>query len=153
MRFWRNFTLIFSATALFGFQSADPWRANELVDGATIAAKIKGKPADQPLILQIGFDALYRSVRIAHAKYAGPGSTPAGIANLEQQVKGVARDRVIVLYCGCCPWEKCPNIRPAVAKLHQLGFTRLEVLKLPTNLHTDWVEPGYPVDRGSSATP
>jgi hypothetical protein len=152
MRLLRTFILVFGAVALFGFQATDPWRAGELVDAATIAAKLKSGSGDQPLILQVGFQALYRSVRIPGAKYAGPGSTAEGIANLEQQVKGVAKNRTIVLYCGCCPWEKCPNIRPAVAKLHELGFTKLQVLKMPTNLHTDWVEPGYPGEKGSSST-
>jgi hypothetical protein len=149
MRFPRTFALVFTALALFGFEQADPWRAGELFDAATIAAKLKGPAADQPLILQVGFQALYKSVRIPNAKYAGPDSTADGLANLEQQVKGVAKNRAIVLYCGCCPWEKCPNIRPAVTKLHELGFTNLQVLKIPTNLHTDWVVPGYPVEKGS----
>jgi thiosulfate/3-mercaptopyruvate sulfurtransferase len=143
--------LVFATTVLFGFQS-DPWRANELFDAATIATELKSKPLDQPLILQVGFQSLYKSVRIPQAKYAGPGSTVEGMANLEQQVKGVAKDRAILIYCGCCPWEKCPNIRPTVVKLHELGFTRIQVLKIPTNLHTDWVEPGYPVERAASSS-
>ena len=149
MRFPKTSALIFAAVALFGYQQTDPWRPNDLLDAATVAAKLKAKPADQPLLLQIGFQALYRSTRIPGAKYAGPGSTAEGIANLEQQVKGVAHDRPILLYCGCCPWEKCPNIRPAFKKLHELGFSNVQVLKIPTNLHTDWVEPGYPVEKGS----
>ena len=149
MRSLRVLVLAFAAVALFGFEQADPWRANELFDAATIAAKLKAPPASQPLILQVGFQALYKSVRIPNAKYGGPGSTADGLANLEQQVKGVAKDRAIMVYCGCCPWEKCPNIRPAVSKLHELGFTNIQVLKIPTNLHTDWVEPGYPVEKGS----
>lgn len=149
----RTFVLVFAAVALFGFQQADPWRANELFDAATIAAELKSKPADQPLILQVGFQSLYKSVRIAHSEYAGPGSTAEGLANLQQEVKGIAKNRVILLYCGCCPWEKCPNIRPAVNKLHELGFSRIQVLKIPANLHTDWVGPGYPVENRSSSTP
>jgi len=143
------FILVFAAAALFGFQSPDPWRANELFDAATIAAKLKSSPADQPLILQVGFQVLYRSVRIPGANYAGAGSSAEGLASMEQQLKGVAKDRAILIYCGCCPWDKCPNIRPAVAKLHELGFTKIEVLKIPTNLHSDWVEPGYPVEKGT----
>jgi hypothetical protein len=153
MHFLRTFVLGFVAIALFGFEQADPWRTNELFDAAAIAAELNGKPSDRPLILQVGFHSLYTSARIPNAGYAGPASTPDGLANLERQLKGVAKDRKILLYCGCCPWEKCPNIRPAVAKLHQLGFTRIQVLKIPTNLHTDWVEPGYPVERGSSTHP
>jgi len=45
--------------------------------------------------------------------------------------------------------EKCPNIRPAFAKLHALGFTNVQVLKIPTNMHTDWDVPGYPLEKGS----
>jgi len=140
--------LVFAAVALFGFQQTDPWRPTDLLDASTAAAKLKARPADQPL-LQVGFQALYKSVRVTGAKYAGPGSTAEGIANLEQQVKGVPTDRAILLYCGCCPWEKCPNIRPAFKKLHDLGYTNVQVVKIPTNLHTDWVEPGYPVEKGS----
>jgi thiosulfate/3-mercaptopyruvate sulfurtransferase len=149
MRFKKTSLLIFGAAALFGFQQTDPWRPNDLVDAATAAAKLKAKPADQRLILQVGFNALYRSTRLPGAKYAGPGSTAEGIASLEQQVKGVPTSRAILLYCGCCPMEKCPNIRPAFKKLHELGFTNVQVLKIPTNMHTDWVEPGYPVEKGS----
>ena len=141
--------LVFAAVALFGFQQTDPWRPTDLIDASTAAAKLKARPADQPLLLQVGFQALYKSVRVTGAKYAGPGSTAEGIANLEQQVKGVPTDRAILLYCGCCPWEKCPNIRPAFKKLHDLGYTNVQVVKIPTNLHTDWVEPGYPVEKGS----
>jgi len=140
--------LVFAAVALFGFQQTDPWRPTDLLDASTAAAKLKARPADQPL-LQVGFQALYKSVRVTGAKYAGPGATAEGIANLEQQVKGVPTDRAILLYCGCCPWEKCPNIRPAFKKLHDLGYTNVQVVKIPTNLHTDWVEPGYPVEKGS----
>ena len=71
MRFLRTVIPVFAAVALFGFQQADPWRANELFDAATIAAELKSKPADQPLILQVGFESLYKSVRIPHS-----GSTP-----------------------------------------------------------------------------
>jgi hypothetical protein len=149
MRRLKPFALIFAAVALFGFQKTDPWRPNDLVEPATAAAELKAKPADQPLVLQVGFQALYKSTRIPGAKYAGPGSTAEGIANLEAQVKGVAHDRPILIYCGCCPMEKCPNIRPAFAKLHELGFTNVQVLKIPTNMHTDWDVPGYPLEKGS----
>lgn len=150
MRLLRLLVLTFAAVALFAFEQADPWRANELFDAATMANKLKATGVEQPLVLQVGFEALYQSVRIPNSKYAGPGSKPEGLANLVQQVKGVAKNRAIMIYCGCCPWEKCPNIRPAVAKLHELGFTDIQVLKIPTNLHTDWVEPGYPVQKGGA---
>ncbi len=149
MRIPKTSLLVFAAVALFGFQQTDPWRPLDLLDASSAAAKLKAPPADQPLVLQVGFQALYKSVRVPGANYAGPGSTADGIANLEQQVKGVPTNRAILLYCGCCPWEKCPNIRPAFKKLHELGYNNVQVVKIPTNLHTDWVEPGYPVEKGS----
>jgi hypothetical protein len=57
-----------------------------------------------------------------------------------------------VIYCGCCPMLKCPNIRPAYSTLKELGFTHIRVLSLPTNLHTDWVSKDYPSDP-PAATP
>ncbi len=34
----------------------------------------------------------------------------------------------MVIYCGCCPWEKCPNIAAAYKQLTQMGFTGPEAL-------------------------
>ena len=44
--------------------------------------------------------------------------------------------------------ERCPNIRPAFAVLHDLGFTKLRVLDLPTSFEVDWAEKGLPYDKG-----
>jgi len=52
-----------------------------------------------------------------------------------------------VIYCGCCPWNHCPNMWPAYNLLHQMGFTHLKALYLPDNFGTDWVNKGYPVAR------
>jgi thiosulfate/3-mercaptopyruvate sulfurtransferase len=144
MKFLRVSTLLLAATVLFAFQTPEPFHASDLVDSPAFAAKMKGK---NPLILQVGFQALYKGARIPGAQYAGPGNSAEGLANLEKSVAGVAKDREVLLYCGCCPWEKCPNIRPAYKKLQELGFTKITVLKVPTNLHTDWVEKGLPVDK------
>ena len=141
--------LVFCAVALFAYQQTDPWRPTDLKEAASVAAALKAQPKDQPLILHVGFQTLYNSTRIPGAKYAGPGSTGSGILNLEQQVKGVPTTRAILVYCGCCPMEKCPNIRPAFKRLHELGYTNVQVLKIPTNMHTDWSEPGYPLEKGS----
>lgn len=59
--------------------------------------------------------------------------------------------REIVLYCGCCPWRDCPNIRPAFRVFRELGFTRVKVLYLPASFAQDWVEKGFPVEKGEGA--
>ena len=54
----------------------------------------------------------------------------------------------LVVYCGCCPFSRCPNIRPAFTALRDMGFTRLRVLILPKDFAADWVAKGYPVQKG-----
>ena len=57
------------------------------------------------------------------------------------------RDRELVIYCGCCPWDRCPNIKPAIELLHSLGFTTVKAMYSPTNFKTDWIDQGYPVEQ------
>jgi len=113
MRRLKSVVLLFAAVALFGFQQTDPWRPADLVEPASAAAKLKAKPADQPLLLQVGFQALYKSTRIPGSKYAGPGSTAEGVANLEAQVKGVAHDRRSLSIAAVAPWR---SVRTSVRR-------------------------------------
>ena len=122
--------------------AADPWTAGDVVAPEQLAKDIKS-----PLVIHVGFDVLYRSSHITGTPYAGPGSKPEGIAELRKAVTGQPKDRDIVLYCGCCPMEKCPNIRPAFATLHEMGFTHVRILDIPMNLKADWIDKGYPTDR------
>lgn len=122
--------------------AGDPWTTNDLLQPKDVAAHLKG-----PLILHVGFPVLYRAAHIAGTEYAGPGSKAEGIELLKKTVAKEPRDREIILYCGCCPWEKCPNIRPAFAALHDMGFTRVKVMVVPENLKTDWIDKGYPTDK------
>ncbi len=55
----------------------------------------------------------------------------------------------VVLYCGCCPLEKCPNLRPAFSALKDFPLARLRVLILPNSFSADWAEKGFPVQKGS----
>ena len=80
--------------------------------------------------------------------YAGPGNKDAGLEELQRAVADVPKDRQIVLYCGCCPWDKCPNVGPGYAELKKLGFTNVKVLHIGNNIGTDWVDPGHPTERG-----
>jgi thiosulfate/3-mercaptopyruvate sulfurtransferase len=104
-----------------------------------------------PIILSAAFPVLYRGRHILHAINAGPTSKPEGIEALKKAVANLPKDADIVIYCGCCPMVKCPNIRPAYRTLKELGFTRVRVLSLATNLHEDWVSKNYPSE-GPSAS-
>ncbi len=104
--------------------------------------------AEKPLILQVGSQVLYAEAHVPGSEYAGPAGTDAGLEELRNRLRGVSKDRLIVIYCGCCPWEKCPNIRPAFSELRSLGFTNVKALYLPENFGADWVNKGYQVDSG-----
>ena len=97
------------------------------------------------MILQVGFLILYKQSHIPGAEYCGPARSPEGIAEHRKCVEKVPHSKEIVIYCGCCPWEECPNVRPAFAELKRLGFKNLRVLDIPQNFGEDWVKKGYPV--------
>jgi rhodanese-related sulfurtransferase len=103
---------------------------------------------DKPLILQVGSHMLFAQAHISGSEYAGPGSQPAGIEQLQNRVNALPRKTLIVLYCGCYPWNRCPNLGPAFAKLRDMGFTNVKALYLADNFGTDWADKGYPVEQG-----
>ena len=98
----------------------------------------------RPLVLQVGPKVFFQEARIKGAKYAGPGSRPEGLQLLEKTVASLPKDEFIVIYCGCCPWIKCPNVGPAFARLRELGYSNVKVLYLANNFGDDWVRKGYP---------
>jgi thiosulfate/3-mercaptopyruvate sulfurtransferase len=128
--------------SIAAFSAGDPWAPGDLAKPESVA-----KDIHTPLLLHVGFDVLYRASHITGSVYAGPASKPEGIEALKKAVAGQPKDRDIVLYCGCCPLDKCPNIRPAFTALHEAGFTRVRVMEIPQNLKTDWSDKGFPVER------
>ncbi len=116
-----------------------------LIQPKDLAAGLAAKGA-RPEIIHVGFNVLYRSKHIAGSIYAGPASKPEGLALLKAAVEKLPRGREIVIYCGCCPWDHCPNVRPAMELLKQMGFTKAKALYVPDNLKVDWIDHGYPVD-------
>ena len=118
-----------------------------LIQPAALADQIKAGNA--PVILQVGFSALYDQAHIPNAIYAGPGNKEEGIDNLKKQAASLDKNKALVIYCGCCPWEKCPNIAAAWKELTAEGFKSLKVLYLASNFGADWADKGYPVTKGS----
>jgi thiosulfate/3-mercaptopyruvate sulfurtransferase len=127
--------------------SKDPWSKSEFVDPDVIAKSLttSEKPAK---IICVAFPVLYNARHLPNAVFAGPGSKPEGIEMLKKAVAGVPKDADILLYCGCCPMVKCPNMRPAFTTLKQMGYTHVRALNIPTNMHTDWYSKNYPTEEG-----
>ena len=141
-------TLSLAATlTLFAASAADL----PLVQPKDLAAQLSQKAGARPVVLQIGPNLLYRNKHIPGSEYAGPAGKPEGLALLKAAVEKLPRDREIVVYCGCCPWDVCPNVRPAMELLRQMGFRRARALMIPKNFAADWIDVGYPVEAGSAA--
>jgi rhodanese-related sulfurtransferase len=138
----RILLLAFATCACFGAADLDliqPEQAVKQLHGA--------------LVIHVGFPVLYRSTHIPGSVFAGPGSKDEGLADLKKAVAGQPHAREIILYCGCCPLDRCPNIRPAFALLRSMGFTNVRAISLPTNLKSDWIDHGYPIEKRAETTP
>ncbi len=111
-------------------------------------SRILSHPGDKPLLFHVGFRKLYQQAHIPGSEFLGPTSDDEVLAGLRQRVAALPRTTNIVIYCGCCPWERCPNVKPAYRLLHELGFTNAKVLFIPEDLGTDWVDRGFAVAKG-----
>jgi len=122
--------------------------AADLVQPAQLASLLEAPAASRPLVLQVGFRTLYDQAHIPGSEYAGPASTDAGLKALRDRVAALPKDSAIVLYCGCCPWARCPNVAAAYDTLHGLGFSNVKVVYIADNFGSDWVDKGYPTVSG-----
>ena len=129
---------------------AAEWKYARQISPAELEKRLSGPKSARPSVLQVGFKVLYDGAHIPGAIFAGPASTAEGLAQLKQAVAKIPHDKEVVIYCGCCPWEKCPNVKPAYEALRQMGFTRVVVLLMPQDFAHDWVGQGYAVERKKS---
>jgi len=140
-----GFLLLFSTTAFAADSAA--FTKSEITPQALVRI-LQSNQSSKLLILNVGPRVLFAQAHIRGAEYIGPTSDPRGIDALRARLKGVPKNKQIVVYCGCCPWDRCPNVRPAFAELKKLGYTNVKVLHISNNIGTDWVDPGHPTERG-----
>jgi 3-mercaptopyruvate sulfurtransferase SseA len=135
-------------TSLAVAAGGDPWTPVQVVQPQQLAERLKpGARTEQPLLLHVGFEFLYRNGHIPGSIYAGPANEAAGPQRLRAALEKVPRNREIVIYCGCCPIGKCPNVRPAFKAVQAMGFTNVRVLHLSENLEKNWASEGFPVEK------
>lgn len=137
----------FSIVTLFALAAAFAADA-PTIEPKDLAARLNS--GSKPTILQVGFGYQYRADHIPGAIYAGPASRPAGLDSLKAAMDKLPRDREIVVYCGCCPWDKCPNIKPALELLKSMGFTHVTAMHIPNSFKADWVDQHYPVEHSAA---
>lgn len=119
---------------------------------ADVAARLRTAKGAVPSILYVGPNVLFRSKHIPGSVYAGMAAHPEGLASLRKVAAGLPRNREVLVYCGCCPWDKCPNVRPAVEELKRMGFTRVKAIYMENGFAKDWVDRGYPFDQGQNSS-
>jgi len=120
----------------------------QLIQPEELNRLLKTRGVEKPLILQVGSHVLFAEAHIPGSEYAGPGSQDAGLAALHDRVAPLPRKGFIVIYCGCCPWNRCPNVGPAYKSLLDMGFKNVKVLYLANNFGADWANKGFPVETG-----
>jgi hypothetical protein len=124
----------------------EPWRPDQLIAPKDLASIINGSTEVKPLIISVGPAGF-----IKDAIDIGPTQEKENLKKLKKLLSEEKKDREIVIYCGCCPFQKCPNIRPAFSLLNSMKFTRHKLLDLPHNLKADWIDYGYPMTTGNKA--
>lgn len=121
-----------------GAQKPINWTEKQLMEPAALATVLK-ENSKLPLIVSVGPGAL-----IPNSVDIGPGSDEENIVAFGKLLSGKKKEDKIVVYCGCCPFAQCPNVRPAIQALKDGGFTNYYLLNIPKNLKTDWIDKGYP---------
>ena len=136
------FTVTVSTTLVsFGQLVHDePWTENQLLSPVILANIINTPNAHQPIIYSIGPGAIIKgSIDI------GPTGEKGNLQKLKLQLSKLPKDADIVIYCGCCPFERCPNIRPAFQLLNDMKFMNHKLLALRKSIKADWMDRGYPI--------
>ena len=129
------------AITTFGQIQSEPWTSDQLIQPENLAAIIKDSIAAKPLIIDAG-----PAGSIKGAVKTGPVKEKENLNNLKKILSKEDKERLIVIYCGCCPFKVCPNIRPAFELLTKMNFINHKLLNMPNNLKTDWINHGYPMN-------
>lgn len=144
MKIFQNLALLIFlmiACLSFGQSKTEPWTASQLMEPSALAWQINNPSKGLPVIINIGPAATIKgSVDI------GSASEKINIEKLKAFLKKEKKTREIVVYCGCCPFDKCPNIRPAFEVLSKMGFKNQKVLSLQKNIKVNWIDMQYPVN-------
>ena len=122
--------------------------SSRLINPDELVKILQSSKGEKPLMIQVGSHVLYSQAHIPASEYIGPSSSEVGLQQLRKRVESLPRKKFIVIYCGCCPWSHCPNVKPADDALQAMGFTNIKILYIANNFGADWVDKGYPVAKG-----
>jgi thiosulfate/3-mercaptopyruvate sulfurtransferase len=140
------FFILATSGHAFGLNSPagenDPWTPQQLLAPADLAKTLNNPKSPQPVIFSVGMQAIVKgSIDI------GPVMMKENLALLKQKLEKLPKTTQIVVYCGCCPFSRCPNVRPAMELLKSMQFSNYKLLNLPQNVKVDWIDKGYPMNQ------
>ena len=72
----------------------------QLLQPEELVQLLRSSREEKPLILQVGSHVLYAEAHIPGSEYAGAGGQDTGLQALRDRVKGLERNRFLVIYCG-----------------------------------------------------
>ena len=134
--------LLLLGTTAFINKQTEPWRPDQLMEPKDLAAIINDSASVKPLIINIGpVNSIKGAIKIGAVK------EKEYLNELKSLLSKEDKSEEIVVYCGCCPFDKCPNIRPAFELLTRMKFTRHKLLNLLHNLKADWINFEYPMEK------
>lgn len=122
-------------------KQVEPWTQDQLLEPSELAKTLNDNKTVQLYIYSIG-----PAATIKNSIDIGPVQDKDNLNKLKQQLSKLPKDADIVIYCGCCPFVHCPNIRPAFTLLNEMKFTNQKLLNLQHNIKVDWIDKGYPVN-------
>lgn len=139
LKFVTVFLLSACSLIVVAQQKEDPWKPEQLMEPAVLAQKIEDNVSNL-YIFNIG-----PAGNIKNAIEIGDGKDEESQINIAEQLKKLPKDAEIVIYCGCCPFVNCPNVRPVFNILTEQQFVNHKLLNLPKNLKVDWIDKGFPM--------
>ena len=130
----------YSAIQFITPRQNEPWTQQQLLPPAELAKVLNNPKAPQPIVFSIGMEAI-----IKNSIDIGPVMMGQNLNLLKQKLNNLPKNAQIVVYCGCCPFASCPNVRPAMQLLKDMQFTNYKLLNLPDNIKVDWIDKNYPM--------
>lgn len=118
----------------------EPWTPQQLLEPADLVKNLKDPKQKKPALLCVGpGGGIPGTIELGQAK------DKENLDKLKAELQKLPKDAAIVLYCGCCPFDHCPNIRPAFNLMNEMKFTNHKLLNIRQNLKVDWINKGYPI--------
>jgi hypothetical protein len=137
----KKLLLLTIALMTAGLSQAQQWKKEQIMPTAELADKITSGAKDGPVVFNVG-----PMENIKGAVFVGRATSATFTDQLKRELNMVPKTRTVVVYCGCCSFSSCPNLKPAYDALVTLGYKNAKVLDLPEGIKPDWVAKKFPME-------